>query len=231
MNAVAYKSSAVHSQNVGLLRVKTQACTGRHRCLVTAQHICAPSRCALSPQRSILIRPSASLTSRSRRTVSISAAVEAPSQSVYTFGKGKGQGNASMKELLGGKGANLAEMCAIGLSVPPGFTITTETCAAFHENDSTLPAGVWEDVIAGLKEVEQEMGTKLGDPSNPLLLSVRSGAAVRRIEMFGFCFALCYMHTIGLAFSLFFQGTAVVAVAITGLDAWHDGHCAEPWTE
>jgi phosphoenolpyruvate synthase/pyruvate phosphate dikinase len=69
-------------------------------------------------------------------------------------------------------------MCAIGLSVPPGMTITTETCAAFHTNGSKLPDGVWEEVLAGLAEVEGEMGTKLGDATNPLLLSVRSGAAV-----------------------------------------------------
>jgi len=111
--------------------------------------------------------------------VRVAAAVaDVATQNVYTFGKGKGQGDASMKSLLGGKGANLAEMCAIGLSVPPGMTITTETCAAFHTNGSKLPDGVWEEVLAGLAEVEGEMGTKLGDATNPLLLSVRSGAAV-----------------------------------------------------
>jgi len=83
-----------------------------------------------------------------------------------------------MKGLLGGKGANLAEMSRIGLSVPPGFTITTDTCAQFHENDRQLPAGCWEDVLAGLRTVEAEMGCGLGDAANPLLLSVRSGAAI-----------------------------------------------------
>ncbi|MCL5104179.1 MAG: pyruvate, phosphate dikinase [Armatimonadetes bacterium] len=85
------------------------------------------------------------------------------------------EGNATMKDLLGGKGANLAEMTNIGLPVPPGFTITTETC-----NDYTklgkLPDGLWEDVIAALADVERDMGKKLGDSTNPLLVSVRSGA-------------------------------------------------------
>lgn len=83
-----------------------------------------------------------------------------------------------MKELLGGKGANLAEMSRIGLSVPPGLTITTDTCAEFHQNGRQLPKGCWEEVLAGLKQVETELGCILGDPSKPLLLSVRSGAAV-----------------------------------------------------
>ena len=83
-----------------------------------------------------------------------------------------------MKTLLGGKGANLAEMSSIGLSVPAGFTVTTETCKAFHENGAKLPDVCWEEMLAGLEQIETRMGSKLGDPSNPLLLSVRSGAAV-----------------------------------------------------
>jgi len=97
---------------------------------------------------------------------------------VFTFGNGEADGDATMKTLLGGKGANLAEMCAIGLSVPAGFTVTTETCAQFHDNGSNLPDGVWEEMLEGLVFVEKCMGKKLGDPANPLLLSVRSGAAV-----------------------------------------------------
>jgi len=97
---------------------------------------------------------------------------------VYNFGKGKTDGDAAMKMLLGGKGANLAEMCSIGLSVPPGFTITTDTCNAFHDNDRQLPEGCWEQVLDALRLVEEEMGSKFGDAKDPLLLSVRSGAAV-----------------------------------------------------
>jgi len=83
-----------------------------------------------------------------------------------------------MKDLLGGKGANLAEMSKIGLSVPPGLTITTNVCAEFHDNGRKLPPGCWEEVLSALKQVEAEVGAKLGDPQSPLLLSVRSGAAI-----------------------------------------------------
>jgi pyruvate,orthophosphate dikinase len=83
-----------------------------------------------------------------------------------------------MKYLLGGKGANLAHMSSIGLSVPPGFTVTTEVCSAFHEAGQLLPEGVWSDIIEGLRGIESEMGRKLGDGKKPLLVSVRSGAAI-----------------------------------------------------
>ena len=85
------------------------------------------------------------------------------------------EGNATMKDLLGGKGANLCEMTNIGLPVPPGFTITTETCNEYTKLGK-LPDGLWEDVLAALAGVEKDMGKKLGDASNPLLVSVRSGA-------------------------------------------------------
>jgi pyruvate, orthophosphate dikinase len=83
-----------------------------------------------------------------------------------------------MKNLLGGKGANLAEMSTIGLSVPPGLTLTTEVCEEFHACGHKFPEGMWEEVLEGLKLVEKDMGAKLGDASKPLLVSVRSGAAV-----------------------------------------------------
>jgi len=83
-----------------------------------------------------------------------------------------------MKQLLGGKGANLAEMVGIGLAVPPGFTITTEACNMFHETGRRLPDGSWEEVLEALGTVEEELGLKFGDKTSPLLLSVRSGAAV-----------------------------------------------------
>jgi pyruvate,orthophosphate dikinase len=97
---------------------------------------------------------------------------------VFTFGNGTADGDASMKTLLGGKGANLAEMSNIGLSVPAGFTVTTEVCAQFHENGGELPTGCWEDMMEALSFVEECMGRTLGDPTNPLLLSVRSGAPI-----------------------------------------------------
>ncbi len=98
-------------------------------------------------------------------------------QYVYFFGKKETEGNAGMKELLGGKGANLAEMTSIGLPVPPGFTISTEACAYFSENNGEYPAIMKEQVLENLKKLEEEMGAKLGDSENPLLVSVRSGAA------------------------------------------------------
>ena len=95
---------------------------------------------------------------------------------VYFFGDGKAEGNAEMKNLLGGKGANLAEMTSIGLPVPPGFTITTEVCTEFYKNNQNYPAGLTAEVEANLKKVEELMGKQFGDPKNPLLVSVRSGA-------------------------------------------------------
>lgn len=94
---------------------------------------------------------------------------------VYSFGK-KTDGNAKMKELLGGKGANLAEMAAIGLPVPGGFTITTEVCTAYYDNGRKYPAELKGQVDKAIKIVERESGKKFGDPKNPLLFSVRSGA-------------------------------------------------------
>ncbi|MFA6403010.1 MAG: pyruvate, phosphate dikinase [Salinivirgaceae bacterium] len=95
---------------------------------------------------------------------------------VYFFGARKAEGKADMKNLLGGKGANLAEMCLLGLPVPAGFTITTETCNDYYENNNQLPADLLDQVWSAMKETEQIMGMKYGDPENPLLISCRSGA-------------------------------------------------------
>ena len=95
---------------------------------------------------------------------------------VYFFGGGKAEGNKEMKNLLGGKGANLAEMANIGLPVPPGFTITTEVCTEFYANGKKLPKTLDADVRASIARMEKLVGAKFGDPSNPLLVSVRSGA-------------------------------------------------------
>jgi len=99
------------------------------------------------------------------------------SQPVYFFAKDRTEGNASMKDLLGGKGANLAEMTNLGIPVPPGFTISTEQCKAFNENGNQLPPGLWDEIEKYLGRLEEEMGRKFGDPKEPLLVSVRSGAA------------------------------------------------------
>jgi pyruvate,orthophosphate dikinase len=97
---------------------------------------------------------------------------------VYTFGGGTAEGNASMKNLLGGKGSNLAEMAGLGIPVPPGFTITTEVCTYYDQNDGKYPEGLEEQVEEGLHHVEQVMDARFGHPENPLLVSVRSGARV-----------------------------------------------------
>jgi len=95
---------------------------------------------------------------------------------VYTFGGKTAEGNASMKNELGGKGANLAEMCLLKLPVPAGLTITTECCTAYYQNNCQLPAGLMDEVHAGMKNMENIMDMKYGDPENPLLVSCRSGA-------------------------------------------------------
>ena len=97
---------------------------------------------------------------------------------VYGFGGGKADGDASMKQLLGGKGANLAEMANLGLPVPPGFTITTDACTAFYKAGRKLPEGVRPQVEAALAEVEAHVGRRFGNAGKPLLVSVRSGAPV-----------------------------------------------------
>jgi pyruvate,orthophosphate dikinase len=95
---------------------------------------------------------------------------------VYYFGDGKAEGTSNMKELLGGKGAGLAEMTNLGISVPPGFTITTEACVEYYKLGKKYPPGMWEAALASLKRVERSMGMGFGDPEKPLLVSVRSGA-------------------------------------------------------
>jgi pyruvate,orthophosphate dikinase len=113
------------------------------------------------------------------------AAKKAPTKSaskkikrVYFFGAGKAEGKADQKLLLGGKGANLADMTLAGLPVPPGFTITTETCKEYNDLKQKMPAGLLEEVKEHLARTEKASGKKFGDPKNPLLLAVRSGAAI-----------------------------------------------------
>ena len=97
---------------------------------------------------------------------------------VYFFGNGKAEGDATMKEYLGGKGANLAEMTNLGVPVPPGFTIATTVCGEYYANKGNWPAGLAEEVDKNITKLEKSMGAKLGDHNHPLLVSVRSGAAV-----------------------------------------------------
>jgi pyruvate,orthophosphate dikinase len=95
---------------------------------------------------------------------------------IYAWGEGTAEGNGGMKDLLGGKGAGLAEMTIAGLPTPPGFTITTEACNDYFAAGEKLPDGLWEDVQEAMREVERQSGKGFGDPANPLLVSVRSGA-------------------------------------------------------
>src|SRR4051794_2123206 len=95
---------------------------------------------------------------------------------IYAWGGGRAEGDATMRDLLGGKGAGLAEMTNAGLPVPPGFTITTEACTDYFTAGERLPDGLWDDVLEAVKAVERETGKGFGDPKNPLLVSVRSGA-------------------------------------------------------
>jgi pyruvate,orthophosphate dikinase len=106
------------------------------------------------------------------------AAGRAPARLVYSFGPEGAEGGARDRDLLGGKGANLAEMCRLGLPVPPGFTISTEVCAHYYANARCYPATLAREVEAALARVEREVGKRFGDAQNPLLVSVRSGARV-----------------------------------------------------
>src|SRR5712691_8724380 len=95
---------------------------------------------------------------------------------VYSFGDGKAEGKAQMRNLLGGKGAGLAEMANLGLPVPPGFTITTEVCTHYYANGKAYPKDLEQQVAAGLAHIARITGRRFGDRENPLLVSVRSGA-------------------------------------------------------
>src|SRR5579862_8140331 len=129
------------------------------------------------------VKKSPRVTSRSKQTASKPAwtplgTAKSPRQGkwVYAFGGGKAEGRADMRNLLGGKGAGLAEMAHLGLPVPPGFTITTEVCTYFYEHDKSYPKDLKSQVETALAAVGRITGKKFGDPANPLLVSVRSGA-------------------------------------------------------
>ena len=98
------------------------------------------------------------------------------SKFVYTFGNGTADGRADMKGLLGGKGANLAEMNLLGIPVPPGFTMTTEVCTHYYAHDRSYPSSLRDEVTQAITHIEHLTGMRFGDPTNPLLVSVRSGA-------------------------------------------------------
>src|SRR6476619_4901852 len=116
-------------------------------------------------------------SSASRRTTGNAASKTRPAKFVYYFGEGKADGNGKMKPLLGGKGANLAEMTRIGLPVPPGFTISTEVCTYFYAHNRSYPRTMQAEVEEGIRRMVRIMGTTFGDTkAMPLLVAVRSGA-------------------------------------------------------
>jgi pyruvate, orthophosphate dikinase len=125
-----------------------------------------PARAAAPPKRA---RP----ISATRKVAPVKSA---RGKWVYSFGDGRAEGKARLRDLLGGKGANLAEMANLGLPVPPGFTITTEVCTYFYGHDQTYPGELKAQVKAALDHVGKIAGKTFGDPTDPLLVSVRSGA-------------------------------------------------------
>jgi pyruvate,orthophosphate dikinase len=134
--------------------------------------VMAKSRAKISrqPIRRSLARSATKVARKS------AAAKAAKGKWVYAFGGGKAQGRASMRNLLGGKGAGLAEMAQLGLPVPPGFTITTEVCTYFYQHGKTYPKDLKRQLDAALAQVGRLTGKSFGDRENPLLVSVRSGA-------------------------------------------------------
>src|SRR6187551_2901877 len=116
------------------------------------------------------------MTSTPTATPASDRSHKAAKRYIYAWGDGHAEGNAGMRDLLGGKGAGLAEMTSAGLPTPPGFTITTEACNDYFDNGEQLPDGLWDDVLEAVKQVEASTGKGFGDPVNPLLVSVRSGA-------------------------------------------------------
>src|SRR5277367_5723086 len=113
---------------------------------------------------------------KAKHSAKISGNHKLSTRRVYFFGNGKAEGNAGLKDLLGGKGANLADMTLVPLPVPPGFTITTETCGEYNDAGQKLPEGLMDEVRANIAKVEAATGKKFGDAANPLLVAARSGA-------------------------------------------------------
>jgi pyruvate,orthophosphate dikinase len=147
---------------------------------------------AVAKTKKVAAKSKSSVPARARKTLQKSAAKPAPKPAgktskpaadavksgkwVFTFGDGKAEGKAGLRDLLGGKGANLAEMANLGLPVPPGFTITTEVCNAYYANGNTYPSERKANVVKALDQIGRLTSRRFGDPSKLLLVSVRSGA-------------------------------------------------------
>src|SRR5512135_675989 len=140
-------------------------------------------RCPMAPPEAFSTRTEPRAAGNSLASLMICAEIQgvalmAMTKCTFFFGGGKAEGNKDMKELLGGKGAGLAEMSNIGIPVPPGITITTEVCTAFYRSGGKLPREVGGAIQAALRKIEALTGKRSGDAENPLLVSVRSGARV-----------------------------------------------------
>jgi pyruvate, orthophosphate dikinase len=146
---------------------RTAKRTGKTQTKTTRRHAAAPPASKARAGSKKVVRKPVTVTARIK-----------PGKMVYYFGQTRTEGNPSLKALLGGKGANLADMTSIGLPVPPGFTITTDTCANYYRNGQRLPTGLMNEVHKNIATLEKELGKKFGSNEDPLLVSVRSGAAV-----------------------------------------------------
>ncbi|MDB5295584.1 MAG: pyruvate, phosphate dikinase [Phycisphaerales bacterium] len=136
----------------------------------------APARAAARPVSPKIAKAAAKATTARKGKPAAANPRAAATKRVYFFGAGKAEGNVTMRDLLGGKGANLADMTLAGLPVPPGFTISTATCKEYNDGGQRLPAGLLDEVKLHLARVEKATGKRFGDPKNPLLLACRSGA-------------------------------------------------------
>ncbi|MCS5618905.1 MAG: pyruvate, phosphate dikinase, partial [Myxococcota bacterium] len=136
----------------------------------------APRKAAKKSSKAKPTKPQAAKASSTNASPAKTPSTRGPSTKVFYFGDGKASGRAEMKELLGGKGANLAEMTNLGIPVPPGFTVSTEVCGEFNRQGGTIPRSVRTEITDAIVRVEKSLGAKFGGAENPLLFSVRSGA-------------------------------------------------------
>ena len=142
--------------------------------LITPKKKTAKVKKVKKNEKKIISKSTNKTTKKSAKTKAVKLAATNPPY--YFFGGGKADGDLTMRDLLGGKGAGLAEMSRIGINVPPGFTITTEVCDLYYKNNMEIPKDIDKDLEKQIAKIEKLVGLKFGDPDKPLLVSVRSGA-------------------------------------------------------
>ena len=153
-----------HTENTLMAKKKT----------TTKKKAAKPAKTAAKARKAAPVKKSPAKKSSAKKAPAKAAGKAGSAKYVYFFGSGKADGNKAMKDTLGGKGANLAEMTNAGLPVPPGFTISTDACRLYYEQGRKVPAIVDEQMAANLAKLEKAQGRKLGSPQKPLLVSVRS---------------------------------------------------------